>query len=203
MRVLQIVLCIIGLIILSTQTFRHVYVKWVQSYDSVLDSYDDKVIKEIKESDNLEELLSQYDVAYKKVKEYENDPINPEIKWRERDDKEPYKSEIKLKKAIERWEYHEKQIQKLRFYWLCGLLSVCTGFIVYMKVDQWLGMIGLITGFSEMTFWTFPVVFGYFGSKYEFHNLLNNKIFFSVLTWILLLIVWFLLYKVQGKQRKQ
>ncbi len=201
MRTLQIVLCIIGLIFLSTQTFRHVYVKWVQSTDSALDLYDDKTDRDIKVSKSIEELVSQYDKAYKSVKEYENDTNNPKLKWRERERTEPYKSEIKLKKAIEKWEYHQLQIQKLRFYWFCGFFSICLGFFVYVKIDQWLGMIALITGFSEMIFWTFPVVFGFFGSKYEFENLLNNKIIFSILSWVLLIAVWVLMHKFKGKQR--
>ena len=202
MRKLQITLFIIALLFASTQTFRHIYVKWLEPTKSVLDKYDEKIEQEIEGSKNIEELLSLYNEAYNKVREYERNPRNAEIKQSERDYKEPYKTERKIRKSIEEWESHKLQIHKLRFYWFCGFFSLIIGSIVYIRLDKWLGIIGAITGFTEMIFWTSPTIFGIFGARFEFERLLTNKLFFSIITWFLLILTWFLLYKFQGKERR-
>ena len=203
MRKLQITLFIIGLIFLSTQTFRHIYVKWIEDYTSVLDKYNEKVEKEIKKSQNIEDLIKLYDKAFNKVKKYEQDPKNPKIKERDKRDTEPYKTMMKIRGSIYDYENHKSQIDKLRFYWFCGFLSVLIGCFVYIKFDQWIGIVGMITGFSEMIFWTCPTFIGIFGSKFEFEKLINNKLFFSIVTWILLICLWLVMYKVKGKIRKE
>ncbi len=202
MRYLQITLLILGLLFQSTQTFRLVYTKWLQPKESVLDKYNEKVEQDIEKSKNIEELMALYDDANKKVKEYEENTDNPEIQHKDRHDKEPYKTERKIRSAINEWESHNFLIHKLRFFWFCGLFSVIIGFIVYIKIDRWLGIIGLITGFTEMIYWTCPVIFGFFGARFEFERLLNNKLFFSVITWLLLIISWFILNKFEGKKRR-
>ncbi len=202
MRNLQITLFIIALAFATTQTFRHVCVKWLEPRTSVLDKYDDAIEKEISASESIDNLLSLYDEAQNQVKKYESDPDNPEVKENEKRYKEPYKTEIKLRDSIEEWESHKRDIHKLRFFWACGLLSVLIGFWAYIKIDQWLGIVGVITGFTEMIFWTCPRIFGFFGARYEFERLLNNKLFFSLVTCVLLIATWFLLYHFQGKRRK-
>lgn len=201
MRPLQITLLILGLLFQSTQTFRLVYTKWLEPKDSVLDKYNEKVEKDIEGSENIEELLALYDQAYQKVKEYENNPKKPEIEYKDRGAKEPYKTERKIRSAINEYESHSFQIHKLRFFWFCGLCSILMGFIVYIKVERWLGIVGFITGFSEMIYWTCPVIFGIFGARFEFERLLNNKLFFSIITWFLLVLSWFILNRFEGKSR--
>ena len=202
MRYLQITLLILGLLFQSTQTFRLFYTKWLQPKTSVLDNYHEKVEKDIEKTKNIEELLTLYDKAHEQVKEYENNPDNPKILHDERHDKEPYKTEKKIRGAITDWEMHNFLIHKLRFFWLCGLFSVIIGFVVYIKIDRWLGVIGFITGFTEMIYWTCPVIFGFFGARFEFERLLNNKLFFSVITWFFLIISWFILNRFEEKRRR-
>ncbi len=199
MRYLQITLLILGLLFQSTQTFRLVYTKWLQPKDSVLDKYNEKVEQDIEKSKNIEELMALYGEVYQKVKEYEKNPDNKEIEYKDRQDKEPYKTEGKVRRAITDLESHGFQIHKLRFFWFCGLISIIIGFIVYVKIDRWLGIIGFITGFTEMIYWTCPVIFGVFGPRFEFERLINNKLFFSVITWLLLIISWFILNRFEGK----
>jgi hypothetical protein len=202
MRKFQITLFIIAMVFASTQTFRHVYVKWIQPKNSVLDRYDENIEKSIAESKSLNELLILYDQSKEEIKKYESNNTNPEIKENEKRSKEPYKTEITIKNSIEKWESHENQIRKLRFFWVCGILSVILGFIVYHYFDQWLGMVGIITGFSEMIFWTCPTIIGFFGSRFEFERLLNNKLGFAIVTWFMMILSWFLLYKIEGKTKK-
>ena len=202
MRKLQITLFIIALLFSSTQTFRHIYVKWLEPKTSVLDKYDEDIEQEIAESKSIEELLSLYDKAKNKVDEYECNSENPEIKERDKEYKEPYETEIKIRESINEWESHNEDIRKIRFFWFCGFFSMVVGFFAYVKIDQWLGIVGVITGFAEMIFWTCPRIFGFFGARYEFERLLSNKLFFSVVTWALLIATWFLLYYFEGKSKK-
>jgi len=202
MRAFQITLFIIALVFLSTQTFRHIHVKFFAPKTSVLDVFDESTEKKIKQSENLDELIAIYKETQKKVKEYEDSKSNKKIEVHERKSIEPYKSDYKAREAIENWEKYNYQIMKLRFYWCCGLISILLGFIVYIKFDMWVGMVGLITGFSEMIFWTCPTFIGLFGSRIEFERLLTNKLIFSLLAWLILVGAWFFLYKIKGKNRK-
>jgi hypothetical protein len=200
MRRLQITLFIIAMVFSSTQTFRHVYTKWLEPKTSVLDKYDEKIEKDIYKSKSINELLALFDDAHKKVKAYEKDKNNPEINEHQKEDKEPYKTMIKIQDSIEKWESYGIQISKMRFFWSCGLISVILGFFIYIYLNDWLGMVGIITGFTEMIFWTCPTIFGIFGARFEFERLLNNKLFFSIITWLLLLSAWFLLQKLEEKK---
>jgi hypothetical protein len=200
MRKLQITLFVISMVFSSTQTFRHVYTKWLEPKTSVLDKYDEKIEKDIYESKSINELLALYDTAHKKVEAYEKDETNTEIEEHEKRHNEPYKTKIKIQNSIQKWESYELQISKLRFFWFCGLLSAIVGFIIYNRLNGWVGMVGIITGFSEMIFWTCPTIIGIFGARFEFERLLNNKLFFSIVTWFLLLVAWFLLHKFDEKK---
>lgn len=203
MRALQITLVIIGLIFQSTQTFRLIYTKWLQPKTSVLERYQETIEHEIASSKNIDELLALYDEAHTKITEYENNSENPIIAPDAQYYQEPYKTEIALRNAIHEWEDQNFLIHKLRFFWFCGLISVIIGCLVYRNIDCWLGITGVISGFTEMIYWTCPVIFGFFGAKFEFERLLNNKLFFSIITWALLILTWFLLNAFQGKHRQR
>lgn len=129
MKGLQITLFIIAFIILSTQSFRHIYVKWIEPTESVLDKYNEKVEKDIESSKTLDELIYVFEEAHNKVKEYEADSANRKknIETKCKDDpfkspyynkweKEPYKSEQKARQAINLWESRDKKLFELRFY---------------------------------------------------------------------------------------
>ncbi len=200
MRPLQITLFIIGLMFLSAQTFRHIHVKFFAPTVSVLDQYEPQIEKDIKASQSLDELLVLYEKAREKVKQYEANSDNEKIDVRNRYEVEPYKSEYQIRSSIKTWEEHDNAINRLRFYWFCGFLSVLIGLFVYLKIDRWVGMAGLITGFTEMIAWTCPTIFGIFGRN-DFERLLSNKLFFSLVSWCLLLVIWLALCKIEGKRR--
>ena len=65
MRGLQITMFILGLLVIGTQTLRHVYVKWIEPTGSVLDAYRDPVEKDISKSNDLDELVAHYKKAQK------------------------------------------------------------------------------------------------------------------------------------------
>ena len=202
MKGLQITLFIIAFIILSTQSFRHVYVKWIEPTGSVLDKYNEEVEKDIESSKTLDELIYVFEEAHKKVEEYEADSVNREDKGEKKCkndpfkspyynkwEKEPYKSEQKARQAIMRWESRNKMLFELYFYWFCGLLSIIIGILSYQRINTWLGISGIITGFSEMIWWTSPLHRA-FGDKGIFEILLNTKLTLSVTSCLLLVILW-------------
>jgi branched-subunit amino acid ABC-type transport system permease component len=53
-------------------------------------------------------------------------------------------------------------------------------------------MAAVIAGFSEMAFWTSPLV-RLPGAGTEFERLLNNRLVLSLVAWVLLLGIWLLL----------
>lgn len=193
MRALQITLFVIALTFLSTQTFRHIHTKFFSTYESVLDQYDTSVEKAIVETPDLDTLVAIYEVEKAKVEAYEANPENQVIESYDQQNIEPYKSLYQAKRGIQEWEAYDQAIKKMRFYWFCGLLSVLIGFIAYLRIDKWVGMVGFITGFSEMIFWTCPTIIGVFGPRIEFERLLNNKLIFSIISWLTLLVAWYVM----------
>ncbi len=191
MRVLERVLFIVAFVFLSVNILRAVYQLWLEPTASVLDPYDESVDLDIREASSLGELLRRYDEAYGLVQVYENDEANPPVEYGDRDETEPYESEIKLRAAVEEWEARSKQIGKLRTFWFFGVGFLVVGFGAYKWLNQWLGISALIVAFSEMIYWTSPT---YFGSRTgEFERLLETKCVLGFLSYGLLLLTAFLL----------
>jgi len=189
MRGTQITLFVLALLVLGTQTFRHVYVKWIEPTDSVLDAYRPPIEEEIAASEDLDTLVALYDKAWKNVQAYEESASNDEIEQATMMGLEPYESERAARHAIERWEAQSQSIFQLRFYWLVGLLSIIGGLIAYTRVNRWLGMVGLITGFLEMTVWTSPLWHAW-GPQAQFERLLDQKLILSLVSVALLVGLW-------------
>ncbi len=194
MRTTLIVLFIIAMTISSVQTFRHVYVKWIQPSDSVLDEFNDDVESDIVQAKTLDELASLYREAHDAVEVYESDPSNPTVEPQSRKEIEPYQTENKIKEEIRAREYDEKQLFKLWFYWVCGLISVFIGIFTFKNINNWLGLSAIIVGFSEMLCWTSPLFHNRLHSQ-QFESLLNYKLSFSLVTWIFLIVLWLLIEK--------
>jgi hypothetical protein len=181
MGALQKTLFIIALLVLLTQTVRHLYVRWVEPTSSALDKYELPVKEEIKKANSLDELLKQYDEARKKTPEAENRAVDPlTISGR------PSETDV-LKTAIQEWEARTKEIFELRFFWGCGLVLLLLGLLCYRQQCLWLGLTLITTGIAEMVWWTSPS-FRWGGASREFDKLLTNKIAFSLMSIILLLI---------------
>ena len=189
MRGTQITLFVLGLMILGTQTFRHVYVKWIEPTSSVLDEYRPPIAEDIAATKDLDELVVLYDAAWKKVQAYEETATLEDIDLSKRTGREPYESEQTARDAIERWEAQSRSVFQLRFYWLVGLLSIAGGLFAYARVNPWLGMVGIITGFTEMAVWTSPLWHAW-GPQAQFQRLLNQKLLLSLVSVALLVALW-------------
>ena len=191
MRNLQIVLFVIAMVISTTQTYRHVYVKWIEPQASVLAEFKVGAESEIATAETIEELVPLFAETDRAVKAYESDPTNPPINHYERQTTEPYASRQKLEGEILAREQRTKQIVELRFYWAGGLLSIIVGAWAYRRINRWVGISGVIVGFSEMLFWTSPLVHRAWHGQ-EFVALINSKLTFSAITLVLLVGMWLL-----------
>lgn len=194
MKTTLTVLFVIAVLVSSTQTFRHVYVKWIEPDYSVLDEFKDEVESNIAGAKTLDDLVILYRGATEEVKKYESDSSNPKIKRHEQRNVEPYKSQQKIENEITDREYDINQLFKLVFYWICGLISLSIGISAFIRVNRWLGLAGIIVGFSEMLCWTSPLFHNRLLSQ-QFEYLLNYKLLFSVITWVLLITLWLLIEK--------
>jgi hypothetical protein len=186
---LQKTLAIVALLVLVSQTVRHAYLLWLEPRNSVLDKYDRPLKDEIAGAASLDELLGRYDQAHAAAEAARKDAVqngnkNPDFELAQTG---PYKNERALHEAITQWEARSHEIYALRFYWLVGLALSALGMIAYILRRRWFGLALLITGFSEIIYWTSPTFLGV--STHEFDRLLAYKLALSVVSLALLLAV--------------
>jgi hypothetical protein len=177
------------MVIASTQTFRHAYVKWIEPTDSVLDQFKTGVDSDIATAKDISDLVDLYAAANTVVLEYEANPDNPVIEGYKQRTTPPYESRFKLREEIERRENQQKQVSELCFYWASGLISILIGLWAFRKINAWIGMSAVIVGFSEMLCWTSPLLHRTWAGN-EFVTLLNYKLFLSACTWAFLIVLW-------------
>ena len=189
MRALQATLFVLVMLVMTTQTFRHVYVKWIEPKGSVLDEFREPVDKEIAESRSLGELKASYAKAHAAMKAYEQGKPLEEIDLAKRTNRDAYREETELREAIERVEAQDRSRFELWFYWLCALLSIAIGVVAYARVNPWVGMVGLISGFVEMAVWTSPL-WRSRGPQGTFEHLLTLKLVLSCASMGLLVGMW-------------
>jgi hypothetical protein len=190
MEALKKTLFILSIIAVTSYTIRHIYLKWVEPRGSVLDKYEEPIVSEIKKATSLQQLEKLYADANSKVSAYEAIDSIKAMEAYKRMELEPYKNRDEARDAISAWERQSQEIFKIRFYWALGLVLGIIGFLVYKKVNPWLGISVLITGFAEMVYWTSPSFF--YGAEFEYNNLLTNKIILSIATLVLLILGGFL-----------
>ena len=190
MKALPIVLVVLGtyaLLHVTIQSFRHLFVLLVEPRTSVLDKYD-PVDQNIVAAKNLNELAALYDEARDKVKAWEKAKTAAELQAANRWE-EPYRSEERLKSAIESWESQHRQIRELNFFWWGGLACLIAGVGAYRRMHPWLGVAFFITAFGEMIYWTSPAFRGWSDGD-EFDRLVLWKLLYSTATLALLLVMW-------------
>ena len=191
MKVFQTVVFVIVMILVTTQTMRHAYLKWVAPDSSVLDSFQSETESDIAAARTLDDLVPAYAEAKARVEAYEADPDNPDIKQHRRKTTEPYEAEIKLRKAIEDRENWQRKLVELWFFWIAGAVSVAIGILVLRSFNAWLGMSGILVGYLEMAYWTSPLVDRHYAGA-EFETLLSMKLLLSAVTMISLIVLWLL-----------
>ncbi len=191
MKAFQIVMFVIAMVLATTQTMRHVYVKWVISDGSVMDQFLTETESDIAAAENVEDLVPPYAAAKARVEAYEADRSNPAINGYERQTTEPYRSEYELRKEIERRENWRRQVVELWFFWAAGVVSVAVGGVVMRRINGWLGVSGILVGYAEMIFWTSPFLHRRYTGA-EFEALLDIKLLLSAITVASLVVLWLL-----------
>lgn len=191
MKAFQTVMFVIAMVLATTQTMRHVYVKWIAPGDSVLDQFQSEVESDIATARDLDELVQLYADAKADVEAYEANPDNPQVEPHRMRTTEPYESEVKLKEAIERRERWQRKVGEVWFFWIAGAISIGIGAYVFRAVNAWLGMSGVLVGYAEMLFWTSPLLHRRFAGA-EFETLLSIKLLLSAITLVSLIALWLL-----------
>ena len=192
MRPTVIAMLIIAVSVLSIQTVRHAYLRWIQPKSSALEKYNPSFKNKIKDAESLEAL----DAEYAKIKK-EVDKADTEVKDAGREanrfNKEPFKTERELKTAIQNWERRSSEIMQTRFFWCCGLILSVAGVLLFIK-SPWIGLSFIIAGVSQMIWWVSPS-FRYNEASAEYQRMLENKFFLSLITFVFVIILWILFGK--------
>ncbi len=203
MRALKITIFLLAVLVLTTQFARHIYVRYLEPRGSVLDTYEQTETKKaIKTAVSLNELVSRYDAAKKRVDELDEQKKKAEADLSkdnrdvfrdkfEEQHKQEYERESDLKKAIQEWERRSEEIYELRMFWLFGFAFFLAGAILLVKGREWTGMAFILPGIVEMIWWTSPS-FRFAGSPLEFERLLMNKLVFTFATLVLVIVAWVL-----------
>lgn len=189
MKVLQKTFIILAFLILFTQTMWIGYTLWFEPRGSVFDKYNDPKRAEINNTQSLDELSRRYDEAHKKVEvaKQEREKLTEGKSYTNELETEPYKSENMLSYAIRDWEDKNKEIHTLRFYGGISFCLILLGTFLFKKGYKWYGLTMLITAYSEIIIWVYPSTLS--GSTYAFEHLMINKIIFSTVSLILLLVI--------------
>ena len=186
MRGLQITFLILAISILVAQTTHFVYVKFFYDSASALDDYAET---KIKKAESLDELVKDYELKLEKVKQYEKGKSDQEISKIRRQKIEPYKTKLKLERAIRDWESKEVSVRKLLVQWCIGLIVLGIGCILFYKSTSWLGMALIGSGLGEMIWWSSPSL-NLGGAVSSFETLLNFKLALSVVSLFVVVIIW-------------
>ena len=194
MKPLLVTLGLLGLLIATTQFLRHVCFVLMPPTASVLDKFDDQPDKDSVATLGIEELLKKYEDVRREIKgkdagksEEERNKVNI---W-----EEPYKSENKLRSAIQTWENRGREVAEVHFFWWCGLFGVAIGSIGVVRGNRWFAIALLTTGLVQMLYGTSPSI-RFFGGVLEFERLLMWKLVYSSWTLFVLVFLWFYLDRV-------
>ncbi|MGC4006002.1 MAG: hypothetical protein QM811_23930 [Pirellulales bacterium] len=101
--------------------------------------------------------------------------------------REPWKRDQELQRAITVWEEHADKIYELHCFWWAGFVCCVIGALCWRGGWCWLGTAFAVTGWLEMMWWTSPV-FG--GRSEEFEQLLTWKVIYDAGALMLLLLAW-------------
>lgn len=195
MKIFQAIIALLAVAFLGAQTLRHIYVLFVESNVSVLDKYDPSRDK-IDAAKSLDELVELYETTRKETLVHKAaTPRIPEesvhnYEWR-LDEHESFKSLHLIRQAIEEYELHQRQLAELHFFAIAGGLVLLVGAVVYYRVEKWAGTSICLLGLIELDWATSPA-FSFFNSLPEFDRLVAFKLFYSILSLLLLGIGWYL-----------
>ena len=89
----------------------------------------------------------------------------------------------------------------MRIFWGIGFGLFLLGGVLYLKWRP-LGMAFAIAGFIETIWWTSPS-FNFGGAELEYHRLLNNRLFFTNVTLVLVVAAWLISRALWRREEKK
>jgi len=191
MKTLRVVLVILGIYALlhvTTQSLRHLFVVFVEPRTSVLTELE-SVKLQIAETESLDQLVKQYEAANLKVNQWNEGKTEEEIRKNEYRNEEPHHSAELYREAIERWEFRQRKLYELHFFWWSGIACLVAGIGCWRRLNPWLGTALLIVAFGEMIYWTTPEI-RIWSDNDEFVRLVAWKLVYSIATLAILLAMW-------------
>jgi len=191
MKNLITTLFIISMVVVITQTVRHSYVRGFYNNHSVLDEFEDDVTLEIKSSVSLDSLLVQYEKSHNAVANFKKNKTEEVLRESFKELNELRSVESKYERAIRDWESKEEKTRELIVFWFAGFLIIVIGIFNYSKNYKWIGLSLILSGVIEMIWWSSPSITNQ-GANIEFYKLLNIKLIFSIITFIVLSAMWIL-----------
>jgi len=205
MKTFHAIIGLLALVVVGVQTMRHAYVLYIEPRDSVLDQFD-TVKHDIDSTESMDELLKLYADAHRKVKEADKALEESERKREDGYDyarlqREPYRSEERIRYAIQERERHQAELLELHFFWVMGAILSVVGAVVYLRVQRWAGLSVCILACLEMIWATCPA-YVTFGWDLEFERLLSLKLVYSLLTLAIVLVGWIVASKKLASARQ-
>ena len=174
-------------IILCFQLGHFSYYKFFDPHQSVLNDYLDL---QIKEAENLDVLIAEYDKARRGVKIYEEEnPDRNMLTQFQRQSIEPYKTKIRLELAIDTWEKKTREYERVWYQWTAGLVLFIVGMVLFSLHRRWMPLSLPIAGHALMIWWSSPTRM-IVGALSEHERLLNAKLLLTIITFIMLIGAW-------------
>jgi len=201
MRILRLT-ALATMFVLTTQGIRHLYVRYIEPRASVLDRFEKTDTgKAIAQAASLDELVGRYEPVHEKVRILDAEMQKNlagigdsdeyqlyEKKFRQAH-KSEYEQEAQLSSAIREWEGNSAKILEVRAFWIAGALLLIPGGILMARGAYWLGLSFIIPSVVEMLWWSSPSL-SFSGCPKEFDRLLENKLLLTVITFVIVLVLW-------------
>lgn len=202
MKKLQITLFLLASLVLLTQTIRHVHLYFFElsSNTSALDPFEShyQIKKEVEEERSTRVLVAEFGLTQSHIKELEKGKTKEELEALKKAEADLYEKNSRLRREVEERERRLREIRDLWLFCGAGLGLILLGGVLYLKQAVWLGMSLIISGFSELLWWSSPAFSGG-GASAEYELLLLNKIILSAIGLGLLYLGWYFRAKLEAK----
>lgn len=187
---------VLGMLLLTTQTIHIGYLRWFGASTIIFDTVDGKISKNTAEAASFDDLVRSHREALAKIKIYEDNESNPVLNRLDRENTEPYASEMRLISCIESWKKQDKLIIELRYYCAWGVIFVLLGILAFKRIDEYVGLSFLLVGFCELIGYTgglnrYPTV--------DYIPLLNEQILYLLSSILILLMTAYYLGIIRGQ----
>ncbi len=186
LRLIERLFLLGALVVLTAQTSRILYVKFLQPRVSLLDDFDKPAVEP---AGSVRELRPLYEEARWRINEREAEASGKPEHLRQALRElyaSDYAREAQLRQTILDREQTEARVQALRTLWMWGLGMLAVGLVLIGVGAAWFGFALLAAGFFQMAWWSS----GGLSFMREAEPLLDARLLYSSVTLALLLLIW-------------